>query len=76
MVNFNQVEIKRTIPKGAGQGNDFKTKKIFVGGIPPTFTEGLLQFFFFCWMFTNAIFFVAQLMNCSLLTQIVHLNIR
>lgn len=37
-----QVEIKRTIPKGAGgnQSKDFKTKKIFVGGIPSTVTEG------------------------------------
>lgn len=47
MVNFNQVEIKKTIPKGAGQGNDFKTKKIFVGGIPPTVIEGLLYYFSF-----------------------------
>ncbi|KAK7257265.1 hypothetical protein RIF29_31113 [Crotalaria pallida] len=28
------VEIKRTIPKGSSQSNDFKTKKIFIGGIP------------------------------------------
>jgi len=39
---LEQVEIKRTIPKGAAQTNDFKTKKIFVGGIPTTLTEGLL----------------------------------
>ncbi|KAK1315682.1 Heterogeneous nuclear ribonucleoprotein 1 [Acorus calamus] len=32
------VEIKRTIPKGSVQ-SDFKTKKIFVGGIPPTATD-------------------------------------
>ncbi|KAK7261302.1 hypothetical protein RIF29_27611 [Crotalaria pallida] len=30
------VEIKRTIPKGSSQSNDFKTKKIFIGGIPTT----------------------------------------
>ena len=35
------MEIKRTIPKGAAQTNDFKTKKIFVGGIPTTVTEGV-----------------------------------
>ncbi|KAK9151649.1 hypothetical protein Syun_009958 [Stephania yunnanensis] len=28
------VEIKRTIPKGSVQSKDFKTKKIFVGGVP------------------------------------------
>lgn len=40
---MEQVEIKRTIPKGAGgnQSKDFKTKKIFVGGIPSTVTEGI-----------------------------------
>ncbi|KAK9092943.1 hypothetical protein Syun_027854 [Stephania yunnanensis] len=30
------VEIKRTIPKGSVQSKDFKTKKIFVGGVPTT----------------------------------------
>lgn len=37
-----QVEIKRTIPKGSVQSSskDFKTKKIFVGGLPSTLTEG------------------------------------
>jgi len=37
-----QVEIKRTIPKGSLQSSskDFKTKKIFVGGLPSTLTEG------------------------------------
>jgi len=39
-----QVEIKRTIPKGAAQAKDFKTKKIFVGGIPTTVEEGNLIF--------------------------------
>lgn len=35
-----QVEIKRTIPKGVAPLKDFKTRKIFVGGIPITLTEG------------------------------------
>ena len=39
-----QVEIKRTIPKGSLQSKDFKTKKIFVGGIPSTVTEGNFVF--------------------------------
>lgn len=42
---FLKVEIKRTIPKGAGGSKDFKTKKIFVGGIPTTVNDG--NFFFF-----------------------------
>lgn len=54
-----QVEIKRTIPKGSLQSKDFKTKKIFVGGIPSTVTEGSFVFILysfeqtFCtsWMF-------------------------
>lgn len=37
-----QVEIKRTIPKGSVSSKDIKTKKIFVGGIPTTATEGEL----------------------------------
>ncbi|KAG4980768.1 hypothetical protein JHK85_034726 [Glycine max] len=39
------VEIKRTIPRGAAGWNlkDFRTKKIFVGGIPSTVTEGIFH---------------------------------
>lgn len=41
LLNFSvQVEIKRTIPKGSSDSKDFKTKKIFVGGIPTSVTEG------------------------------------
>lgn len=46
IINDKQVEIKRTIPKGASQTNDFKTKKIFVGGIPATVSEDELKIFF------------------------------
>lgn len=35
-----QVEIKRTIPRGSVSSNDFKTKKIFVGGIPSSVEDG------------------------------------
>lgn len=35
-----QVEIKRTIPRGSMSSNDFKTKKIFVGGIPSSVDDG------------------------------------
>ncbi len=38
------MEIKRTIPKGAMGSRDFKTKKIFVGGIPTTVNEGDVSF--------------------------------
>ncbi|ONK82068.1 uncharacterized protein A4U43_C01F35790 [Asparagus officinalis] len=44
--NGKTVEIKRTIPKGAAQTKDFKTKKIFVGGIPTTVEEDELKSFF------------------------------
>ncbi|KAI4308575.1 hypothetical protein L6164_031633 [Bauhinia variegata] len=46
VINGKQVEIKRTIPKGAALANDFKTKKIFVGGIPTTVTEDEFRNFF------------------------------
>ncbi|KAG5128985.1 hypothetical protein JHK84_035382 [Glycine max] len=46
VVNGKQVEIKRTIPKGSSQANDFKTKKIFVGGIPTSVSEDELKNFF------------------------------
>ncbi|XWS36680.1 hypothetical protein CRYUN_Cryun20dG0106100 [Craigia yunnanensis] len=46
VINGKQVEIKRTIPKGSSQSNDFKTKKIFVGGIPTSVTEDELKNFF------------------------------
>ncbi|XP_039068234.1 heterogeneous nuclear ribonucleoprotein 1-like [Hibiscus syriacus] len=39
VINGKQVEIKRTIPKGATGSKDFKTRKIFVGGIPSTVSE-------------------------------------
>ncbi|XP_077222244.1 RNA-binding (RRM/RBD/RNP motifs) family protein [Tasmannia lanceolata] len=45
-INGKQVEIKRTIPKGSVQSKDFKTPKIFVGGIPTTVTEDELKDFF------------------------------
>ncbi|KAK9087270.1 hypothetical protein Syun_029664 [Stephania yunnanensis] len=40
------VEIKRTIPKGSVQSKDFKTKKIFVGGVPTTVSEDEFENFF------------------------------
>ncbi|KAE8699586.1 U-box domain-containing protein 3-like isoform 1 [Hibiscus syriacus] len=46
VINGKQVEIKRTIPKGSSQSNDFKTKKIFVGGIPTSITEDEFKNFF------------------------------
>ncbi|KAL3637671.1 hypothetical protein CASFOL_018119 [Castilleja foliolosa] len=45
IINGKQVEIKRTIPRGANS-KDFKTKKIFVGGIPTTVSEDELKDFF------------------------------
>ncbi|KAK7265989.1 hypothetical protein RIF29_18626 [Crotalaria pallida] len=46
VINGKQVEIKRTIPRGAGGSKDFRTKKIFVGGIPSTVTEDEFRDFF------------------------------
>ncbi|KAL3655140.1 hypothetical protein CASFOL_000926 [Castilleja foliolosa] len=46
----NKVEIKRTIPRGANS-KEFKTKKIFVGGIPTTVSEDELREFFFRYVF-------------------------
>ncbi|KAJ0054655.1 hypothetical protein Pint_02811 [Pistacia integerrima] len=46
IINGKQVEIKRTIPKGAIGSKDFKTKKIFVGGIPATVNEDEFKDFF------------------------------
>ncbi|XP_051113218.1 heterogeneous nuclear ribonucleoprotein 1 [Andrographis paniculata] len=46
IINGKQVEIKRTIPKGSGDSKDFKTKKIFVGGLPTSVTEDEFKIFF------------------------------
>lgn len=46
VINGKQVEIKRTIPKGAIGSKDFKTKKIFVGGIPTSVTDDEFKDFF------------------------------
>ncbi|OMO83782.1 hypothetical protein CCACVL1_11191 [Corchorus capsularis] len=46
ILNGKQVEIKRTIPKGSSHSKDFKTKKIFVGGIPSSMTEDEFRSFF------------------------------
>ncbi|EOY11959.1 RNA recognition motif domain - like 10 [Theobroma cacao] len=46
IINGKQVEIKRTIPKGSSHSKDFKTKKIFVGGIPSSVTEDEFRSFF------------------------------
>ncbi|GMP53229.1 hypothetical protein CsSME_00018756 [Camellia sinensis var. sinensis] len=46
IINDKQVEIKRTIPKGSSDSRDFKTKKIFVGGIPTAVTEGMAVYSF------------------------------
>ncbi|KAJ1697825.1 hypothetical protein LUZ63_006337 [Rhynchospora breviuscula] len=41
-----EVEIKRTIPKGAAPLKDFKTKKIFVGGLPSSINDDEFREFF------------------------------
>ncbi|KAK9676343.1 hypothetical protein RND81_11G070700 [Saponaria officinalis] len=46
VINGKQVEIKRTIPKGSIESKDFRTKKIFVGGIPTSVSEDELSDFF------------------------------
>ncbi|KAG9158924.1 hypothetical protein Leryth_013308 [Lithospermum erythrorhizon] len=46
IINGKQVEIKRTTPRGAHGSKDFKTKKIFVGGIPTSVTEDEFKDFF------------------------------
>ncbi|XAR68244.1 hypothetical protein NMG60_11003313 [Bertholletia excelsa] len=46
VINGKQVEIKRTIPKGSAESKDFKTKKIFVGGIPTSVNEDEFKDFF------------------------------
>ncbi|PON87983.1 Splicing factor-like protein [Trema orientale] len=46
VINDKQVEIKRTIPKGSQQANNFKTKKVFVGGIPTTVSDDEFSDFF------------------------------
>ncbi|GFP82333.1 heterogeneous nuclear ribonucleoprotein 1 [Phtheirospermum japonicum] len=46
VINGKQVEIKRTIPKGSGDSRDFRTKKVFVGGIPTSVTEDEFKSFF------------------------------
>ncbi|ERN19207.1 heterogeneous nuclear ribonucleoprotein 1 [Amborella trichopoda] len=46
IINGKQVEIKRTIPKGTLQSKVFKTKKIFVGGVPTNVTEDEFKNFF------------------------------
>ncbi|XP_010555950.1 PREDICTED: heterogeneous nuclear ribonucleoprotein A3 homolog 2-like isoform X2 [Tarenaya hassleriana] len=46
VINGKQVEIKRTIPRGSMGSNDFKTKKIFVGGIPSSVNDDEFKEFF------------------------------
>jgi len=41
---FDQVEVKRTVPREDMEGiGVLKTKKIFVGGIPQLFTDGIVN---------------------------------
>ncbi|KAH7860532.1 hypothetical protein Vadar_014627 [Vaccinium darrowii] len=46
IINDKQVEIKRTIPKGSSESKDFKTKKIFVGGILTSVSDDEFKNFF------------------------------
>ncbi|KAE8669519.1 hypothetical protein F3Y22_tig00112231pilonHSYRG00157 [Hibiscus syriacus] len=46
VINGNQVDIKRTIPKEASGSKDFKTRKIFVGVIPSTVSEDEFKEYF------------------------------
>ncbi|KAL6842471.1 hypothetical protein ACP4OV_027706 [Aristida adscensionis] len=46
VINGKQVEIKRTIPKGVALLKYFKTKKIFVGGLPSALKEDEFMEFF------------------------------
>lgn len=52
VINGKEVEIKRTIPKGSSNShshshsNHFKTKKIFVGGIPTSLSQDDFKNFF------------------------------
>ncbi|KAK4344191.1 hypothetical protein RND71_037285 [Anisodus tanguticus] len=46
IINDKQVEIKRTIPKGSAESKDFKTKKVFIGGIPTSMNEDEFKGFF------------------------------
>ncbi|XP_058211237.1 uncharacterized protein LOC131323450 [Rhododendron vialii] len=46
VINDKQVEIKRTIPKGSSESKDFKTKKIFVGGILTSVSDDEFKNFF------------------------------
>ncbi|XP_038702710.1 heterogeneous nuclear ribonucleoprotein 1-like isoform X2 [Tripterygium wilfordii] len=46
IINGKQVEIKRTIPKGAAGSRDIRTRKIFVGGIPAAVGEDEFRDFF------------------------------
>ena len=55
-----QVEIKRTIPKGAAPLKDFKTKKIFVGGLPSALKEGI---FVFPWLHSSKCVFLSCIVN-------------
>lgn len=55
-----QVEIKRTIPKGAAPLKDFKTKKIFVGGLPSALKEGI---FMFPWLHSSKCAFLSCIIN-------------